>query len=341
MIYNTFQFNKLACLLLVFLLINFKVEAQSSFQYVAVKNKENKWGYINEKFEVIIPFIYDNAMNFSMNLGWVKSNGKFHCINKDNEIVFSTDYDEVHPFKEGFALFKKNNKFGFVDRTGKVVVEPVYNSASDFSDGLAKVKRSSYYGFIDYNGFVVIEFEFVSASDFSNGIAVVENKYFINKQGKMLFENKKFSRAMPFSEGLAAVSQAYPYLFGYIDTTGKLIIAYQYIEAGPVSEGFAVVKPQNEYYGFIIKEGKAITKFQYFIAEDFSDGVALTGEIIGGEEGSNQMKITYINLKAKKLFPSVVLEDASPFHQGIAYITIKGKELIINKHGKCVFYCND
>jgi len=341
MIYSTSQLRKLVCLLIVYLIIMFNTEAQSSFQYVAVKNQENKWGFINEKYEVAIPFMYDYAMNFSMNLGWVKSDGKFHCINKDNEIVFSTDYDEVHPFKEGSALFIKNNKYGFVDLTGKVVVEPVYDNASDFSDGLARVKKGGYFGYIDYNGFVVIAFEYIDASDFSNGIAVVENKYFINKQGKMLFENKKFSRAMPFSEGLAAVSQARPYVFGYIDTTGKLIIAYQYIEAGPFSEGFAVVKPVNEYNGFIDKEGKALTKFQYYVAESFSDGVALTGEIVGGEEGSNQMKITYIDNKAKKIFPSVIVEDASSFRQGIAFITLKGKNIIINKHGKCVYNCTE
>lgn len=60
----------------------------------------------------------------------------------------------------------------------------------------------------------------------------------------------------PFSEGLAAVKMGYKY--GYIDTTGKLVVRMEYDKAEPFSEGVALVKidEKDVYSGYIDQNGK-------------------------------------------------------------------------------------
>jgi len=326
-------------LTIVLLIIPAFCFAQSNFQYIAVKDNNNKWGFINEKYEIIIPFMYDDAQDFKSNSAWVKLNNEFHCIRPDNDIVFSVKFEEVFPFNEGLARFKQNNKFGFINRLGKVIVQAVYDNASDYSEGLARVKKGGYWGFIDYNCNLVIDFNYLNASDFSDGYAVVENKHFIDKKGNLLLENKKFNKVMPFSEGLAAVSVSFPYLFGYIDTSGKLIIAFQYEEANLFSEGLAAVKAVGKTYVYINKEGKSATKYEYSVANEFREGVALVAISIHDEKSGKILKYGYINHKGKYLFPPKTFNSAGPFRNGIARVVFNQKEVLIDKHGRCIFYC--
>jgi hypothetical protein len=63
-------------------------------------------------------------------------------------------------------------------------------------------------------------------------------------------------------------------LYGYVDTTGKIIIRCQYENAYPFSEGLAVVV-KNAKYGFIDKTGKEAIPLKYEEASKFSEGLAV------------------------------------------------------------------
>jgi hypothetical protein len=49
----------------------------------------------------------------------------------------------------------------------------------------------------------------------------------------------QYDRAERFSEGLAVVQQKKQ--FGYIDSTGQIVIPLQFVHADPFSEGLALV----------------------------------------------------------------------------------------------------
>lgn len=75
---------------------------------LAVK-KDGKWGYLDEKGEVVIDFIYDECTVLE------------GCENKAVK---------AYPAHNGFILVCVNGKFGFIDLKGNTVIEPIYDDAS-------------------------------------------------------------------------------------------------------------------------------------------------------------------------------------------------------------------
>jgi hypothetical protein len=59
---------------------------------------------------------------------------------------------------------------------------------------------------------------------------------------------------------------------GYIDTSGKVVIQVQYLNALNFSEGIASVCNLNGLWGYIDKEGKEVLAFKYNYAGAFSNG---------------------------------------------------------------------
>ncbi|MBV9957180.1 MAG: WG repeat-containing protein, partial [Acidobacteria bacterium] len=128
--------------------------------------------------------------------------------------------DELYPIR-------KEGKLGYMDRKGAVVIEPQYDDAWEFSEGLAYVKAGNRRGVID-------------------------------RSGKMVVELTQVDFASPFTEGLASVQTGGTQpRRGFIDKTGKLVIAPQFDSVESFGEGLAVVMIDRKY-GFIDKTGKVV-----------------------------------------------------------------------------------
>lgn len=80
--------------------------------YAAVKSE--KWGYIDEKGELKLPFKYQVAKDFS----------------------------------EGLAPVGINGRWAFIDKTGKMVIPPVFHDACSFENGYARVYFNGLWGAI-------------------------------------------------------------------------------------------------------------------------------------------------------------------------------------------------
>lgn len=180
--------------------------------------------------------------------------------------------DDLNPFFVEAA--NKTILFGYKDAAGKVVIEPKYFRAQIFTEGLAAVQiEPDRYAFIDKAGVVKIPGPFSTMRWFHNGLAWVEkdNKQFlIDTKGaiksdrfdrldyvpslttviavkgnqRYLFSDEvkgldvsAYSTVRPFHEGLAAVEK--DYRWGFIDTSGKLVIPMKYGAVGDFSEGVA------------------------------------------------------------------------------------------------------
>lgn len=80
-------------------------------EYIAVK--KNKWGYIDQEFNNIIDFKYNEAKSFSLNRGIVKLNGKNYII--DEEGIEYKIIDEIFPFnKNGIGFMKTSNGYEMI-----------------------------------------------------------------------------------------------------------------------------------------------------------------------------------------------------------------------------------
>lgn len=129
---------------------------------------------------------------------------------------------------------EKAGKWGYRDSSGEVVVPHQYNAVSSFSGGLAVVVYNDLYGAIDTSGKVVVPFKYDYLGDFSNGLSLFTKEGsgligFIDDKGNEVIE-PIWNMGLGFSEGLAAVGVEFngSYKWGFIDTTGKVVIKPQY-----------------------------------------------------------------------------------------------------------------
>jgi hypothetical protein len=151
-----------------------------------------KTGYINDKGEVIIPFIYDDAAPFSEGVARVKKEGKYGYINFSGQTVIPFNYTFAADFRSGKARVEQGGKYGFIDTHGNVAIGFNFYDAGDFSEGVAPVMtEQGSWGFINAQGNFVIQPSFTKAESFKNGEALVhdgEKFIFINLQGNLLRE---------------------------------------------------------------------------------------------------------------------------------------------------------
>lgn len=73
---------------------------------VAVDDGSGKWGFINEKAEMIVPCQYEDASSFSDRLAAVQYAGEWGYINRYNTMVIEPQFAEAQPFLAGRSLVR-------------------------------------------------------------------------------------------------------------------------------------------------------------------------------------------------------------------------------------------
>ncbi len=291
--------------------------------------------------------------------------GKSGYIDKTGKevIKLGAPFYFPRPFSEGLAAVtvldkdkdgEDRGKIGYIDKTGQLVIKPQFEESDDaesaeaknFSEGLAAVVETdqdgySKYGYINKIGKVVIPFQYGEVRPFSEGFALVsthkegswQQSVFIDRKGKRLFEHPQLYEARDFSEGLASVK--IDSAWGFIDTTGKIVIKPQFFSAGGFSEGLAPVSVQVGNYltgecqsgdfgirsGYIDRAGNFIIKPQFSDAESFSEGLAAVQ--VGNYP---DRKWGYIDKTGKLVIQPQFDDLVSPdrrFQEGLAPASIK------------------
>lgn len=187
------------------------------------KKKHGKWGFIDKAGNIIIPFEYDDAWEFSQNLAAVKKKGKWGFIDKAGNTIIPFEYDRAVRFSEGLAGVIKNGKCGFIDKAGNIVVPFNFDDAWHFDKGFAKVKKNGRSGLIDKVGNTIIpcEYDDIRTSNISDGfIAVQKNGRWgcVDKKGNVTIQFK-YANAPIFHDGKALVTTAsnFAEFFGFAE----------------------------------------------------------------------------------------------------------------------------
>lgn len=123
-------------------------------------NGEFKYGYLNNKNEVAIPFEYDNALNFTDGLARVEKDGKYGYINEKGNIVIDCKYVEAQAFSNGLALVRRGDDqyIEYINKEGVTVISPEITKKWDrvypfTANNRAMVyKESTGYGLINIKG---------------------------------------------------------------------------------------------------------------------------------------------------------------------------------------------
>lgn len=260
-------------------------------QGLAEARSDGKYGFIDENGREIIPPTYDETSEFSEGLAAVKSGGKYGYINKSGEVVIPFRFDRAFRFSEGLAAVQNGDNTGYIDKSGNLVISPASFGGGEFHDGRAAISRwtESTVEFIDRTGRVAIPASYPQVSSpagFSEGLSAVGNSEkkvgYIDTTGKVIIPFQ-FSFGMPFYQGFASVFTSET-KFGMIDKTGKFIIPPKYDVLQQFHEGLAVAELDGKV-GFIDLTDKVVIPFKYSLAWGFSDGFATVrvgGNVAGG-----------------------------------------------------------
>lgn len=193
-----------------------------------IMNKEER-GYVDKKGDWL--FKLDTLVGYVFNEGMApvsNKKGKFGFINDKGEVVIDMNYDEAKPFHEGLAAVNTKGKFGFINKKGEWGIKPSYEFAQEFSDGycfvaIADKNYEPLWGVINKKGYVTVNFKYKDASGFSMGIGTVKDDdswYFIDTQGNKVID-KEFTYADEFIDGLAWASDKEAGKYGFIDPLGN------------------------------------------------------------------------------------------------------------------------
>lgn len=293
--------------------------------------KEGKFGYIDQKGEIVIQPQFKFCHDFHEGLAGVLHIGMWGFIDTDGQFSIPALYSDVSVFSEGLAAVRQSNKAFYIDRTGKQLGETTYDETAPFSDGLGKVKVGGLYGFIDASGMMVIPPTFADAGNFHEGFCVIDNKdnsgaWFIDKSGKQAFK-EKFDSANDFHDGFAVVERNGK--FGYIDQSGGYMITPKLINAGDFSEGMAALETESGKSVVINTRQEKLFITEYKLGFGFHDG------LISVNDMSSNNGFGFMNAEGKLVIP-FQFKGISVFAQGLCKVDgpIQG---YINKQGEYVW----
>ena len=197
--------------------------------------------------------------------------------------------------EEPFLIpYRKGDKWGFCDRNKNIVIDCEWDEIGPFSEGIALAhsfswrnhyssKDFSKFLYININGTVIYEIcltgvWYCIGCDFSEGFGLIiihhhngepPTSIVVDKNGNELFEycTDYYSVVSTFKEGLAIINK-YVFdsddlhntpseLFGFINTSGEVVIPCIYNDADPFSGGMATVKKDGKCF-FINKQNFAV-----------------------------------------------------------------------------------
>lgn len=94
--------------------------------------RENKkWGFVNNRGDIIVPPRYDSCEVFSFGYAKIMKNKKWGIIDKAGNEIIEPKYDNIVPGENGiFAFFDKT--WGIMDKSRKILVEPGYYLLNPF-----------------------------------------------------------------------------------------------------------------------------------------------------------------------------------------------------------------
>ena len=229
---------------------------------------KGKYGYYNNKGNLVIPYMYDLAGNFKEQVAPV---GMMQSI-KDS--VFSQWY--------------------FIDKSGRKIIDSVFHDAFSFHNGLAAVHlNSGDWGWINKSGKFPFGKQFQECKSFSEGFAAFKSGDLwglMNNKGKTIVA-PSYSGITDMNDGLSVISLG-PQHCGYIDSAGKIFLNPDFKAASKFTNHFSYVLKDNRV-SILSRSGRLICEEQF-------DGVP---NFLGVELGflESSMNLHLVKIKGDSL----------------------------------------
>lgn len=322
---------------------------------LAVAVQAEQWRFTDTTGILLMTPAFEKVRAFSEGRAAVKLSAGWGFIDRTGTMVIEPRFSQAGGFSEGLAPVRVNGLWGFIDTAGAMRIEPQFDSfdvfawgvPGPFSSGRAKVCS--------------LESHVIDSLGHSYRVERddVESFGYIDRAGKKVI-SCRYHRAEGFSEGLAAVCTGMHIApgapigsidvegggrviltvgggmsggeWGFIDTSGSLVIPSQYTAIRSFHHGRAALKQsvQNLEYGpnsfvwedrtgYIDRSGKVAIPASLVYGGDFSEGLANVR--IGYEVGplGTLSRFGYIDTTGTVVIPAQ-FENAREFHDGRAAV---------------------
>lgn len=219
----------------------YKIAHAFSDGMAPVSEDGKKFGYINPKGEIFIPFIYNHVSPFINGTASVGVSNEvdgelvkqYFIINKKGKRI--SDIFDYMGWRENknelLMVAQRGGKYGFINSIGEIKIpfifdnyKSTYGFGKDATDHLVAVVQNEKWGFVDVSsaeGEIVVSPQYNSVEPFVFGRAIVNDGtgfYFIDKKGNKVTD--KYMYATPFNaSGYAMVKP-----FNETDSTLRYII---------------------------------------------------------------------------------------------------------------------
>lgn len=300
---------------------------------------DDKWGFIDERGEIIITPEYEKVDSFNGGLAKIKKDGKFGIINASGKIIVSPIYDNISKFKRGLASVVKDAKTGFINTNGELVIPLEFDSASDFQENvnLAIISKNGKEGVIDDLGNIIVPLDYSYLSLKVNAIIFEQDDFYglMNLSGEKILKNIYHN-----IESIDFIDCPNSHYFcitvkdtdgiqkrGIVDHSGKIIVEPQYKEIKDFSENISAVKNFDDKIGFINLAGEEIVKPQYDGFVRFINGFSEVE--IGNKTG-------IVNKEGKLVIDPIIENFGIIEREGLKSVKINGKWGFVNSNYEIV-----
>ena len=113
---------------------------------LAIREK-GKWGYINEKGDVIVQPKYDTCTAFKYGYGRVKKGTKWGIVDRSGTEIFEPKYENILPGENGLFIFY-DKAWGLMDKNGAVLIKPTLYTVVPFEKDRALARLNKTYTII-------------------------------------------------------------------------------------------------------------------------------------------------------------------------------------------------
>ncbi len=309
---------------------------------VAAVCKDNNWGLIDYKGEVLLPLEYQNIGAFVENMTWIQKEDKIGYINNKGEVKISPQYVSGRRFYNGQTLVRFKVKEGdityyhgrIIDRDGNTVRDLSYVNVQDFNGRCAIVYKEKKYGVINDKGYrEIIPVVYDKVEEYKDGyIRVMKDKKWglYDGEGNLVLP-VKYKRINIGKGDKIIVQNISTPKWCLIDLQNDTTIPFDYdyitFNSGwNAKEEKTIEVQRGRKYGLCDIQGN-------IIQEPLYDFISLP--IDGLIRVRNNWMFGFLDENGKKTIP-LKYEDASNFSGGLAMVRSGKKWGGIDRQGKTI-----
>ncbi len=287
---------------------------ETPHSFAAAVKENGKWGVSDRMGHLVIPARFDAA-----------------AVSLSDKDILHEDLESM-PGRDNLIEVRQGKFRGFYNREGKVVIPVSYVHRSSWTEGtLAVENEKEKIAFFKEDGTALSPYVYDEASDFKEGMAVVKRD---GEYGYLRLDGSEvapvYSEARPFSGGAAPVKNQ---KWGVIDQSGKVIVPFQYDEAGPFFSGGLLAVKKDNRWGFIDAGGHAAVPLVYRAVHPvFSEGITAV---------QNEKKLWgFINQKGEVTASPRFKQVLTPMSEGLAGVVTEDGKAYAKADGTIAFHAD-